>query len=301
MAEQMVQVSYNAQHKIPWHWPVPAYLVTKGLAGGLFLVMAFAFLSGLVPFESKTFVAGGLLSLVMLGATGALLLYDLDRPDRFLNIMLRPQWNSWLARGAWIINAFAGVVTLWWMLETAAWLGLISPSLPTSMRTPLMVLGVPCSLGLIIYTAFLFAQAEGRDLWQSTLLPFHLLVQGLMLGGAGLGLIHLFLPLSGSFVTVGVWVMVVALLLDLFVTLFGEFGMTHASEVAARAAHDITHGRYAVHFWLGSVVLGHVVPLLLLAFSRGPLSWFAAAVCTIVGLYLFEHAYVMAPQEISNS
>lgn len=29
MAEQMVQVAYNAQHRIPWHWPVPAYLVTK--------------------------------------------------------------------------------------------------------------------------------------------------------------------------------------------------------------------------------------------------------------------------------
>jgi hypothetical protein len=34
MAEHMVQVGYNAQHKIPWHWPVPAYLVTKGIGAG---------------------------------------------------------------------------------------------------------------------------------------------------------------------------------------------------------------------------------------------------------------------------
>jgi ferredoxin len=35
VAEHMVQVSYNAQHKIPWHWPVPAYLTTKGIGAGI--------------------------------------------------------------------------------------------------------------------------------------------------------------------------------------------------------------------------------------------------------------------------
>ena len=36
MAEQMVQVGYNAQHKVPWHWPVAAYMVTKGISAGLY-------------------------------------------------------------------------------------------------------------------------------------------------------------------------------------------------------------------------------------------------------------------------
>ncbi len=67
MADHMVQVGYNAQHKVPWHWPVPAYLVTKGI-------------------------------------------------------------------------------------------------------------------GVAVYTAFLFAQAEGQDLWQSPLLPFHLVVQAFVAG-----------------------------------------------------------------------------------------------------------------------
>jgi Fe-S-cluster-containing dehydrogenase component len=40
VAEQMVQVGYNAQHKIPWHWPVPAYLVTKGIGTGIFMLLA---------------------------------------------------------------------------------------------------------------------------------------------------------------------------------------------------------------------------------------------------------------------
>ena len=36
----MVQVAYNAQHKVPWHWQVPAYLVTKGIGAGLPLMLA---------------------------------------------------------------------------------------------------------------------------------------------------------------------------------------------------------------------------------------------------------------------
>ena len=52
---------------------------------------------------------------------------------------------------------------------------------------------------------------------------------------------------------------------DLAVIVLGEFGMPHASEVAARAAHEITHGKYKTMFWGGTMLVGHVVPLALLA------------------------------------
>ena len=35
-----------------------------------------------------------------------------------------------------------------------------------------------------VYTAYLFAQAKARDLWQNPLLPPHLLVQALAVGAA---------------------------------------------------------------------------------------------------------------------
>ena len=47
MAEQMVQVVYNAQHKIPWNWQGPAYLVTKGIAAGA--AMRIAKTASIVP------------------------------------------------------------------------------------------------------------------------------------------------------------------------------------------------------------------------------------------------------------
>ena len=47
-----------------------------------------------------------------MGLTGGLLVKDIDRPDRFLYVLLRPQWKSWLVRGAYIITVFGGLVSL---------------------------------------------------------------------------------------------------------------------------------------------------------------------------------------------
>ncbi len=286
MAEHMVQVGYNAQHKLPWHWPVPAYLVTKGIGAGVPLLMALGVL-GLFPLQAATVVWGGLVALVAMGLTTALLVLDLDRPERFLRILFRPQWRSWLTRGAFILVGFSNGLLLWWGLEAATWMGWME-AVPG--RLIFAAFCVPFALGAAVYTAFLFAQAEGRDLWQSTLLSVHLAVQALMLGAGVLALLEpghaLFVPLFG-----------VAVLVDL-VMMGSELLTPHASEIAARAAHEITAGRYRA-FWWGSIVLHLVAVGLLFA---GHLALTALAVgMVIVGLYLYEHAFVMAPQEVPNS
>jgi Fe-S-cluster-containing dehydrogenase component/formate-dependent nitrite reductase membrane component NrfD len=302
VAEHMVQVGYNAQHKIPWHWPVPAYLVTKGIGAGIFMLLALGWGLNWFSFDGQTAVISGFLALLFIGLTTLFLVYDLERPARFLYILMRPQWKSWLARGAVLLIGFAIVLTFWWLFEIGAFLNDYS----SPVRAVFLWVGLPFALGAAIYTAFLFAQAEGRDLWQSALLPFHLVVQAFMAGSAVLLLVNLFAPMPADLSRGVLIAFVVALLTDLFVTLVGEFGVPHASDVAARAAHDISHGRYKNHFWGGSITLGHIAPivLLLLAIPMSTLLPTLAAVaglCAIVGLYLYEYAFVMAPQEIQNS
>lgn len=298
--EQMVQVNYNAQHKVPWHWPVPAYLVTKGIGAGIVMVLTLAWLVLGVPFSAPVAIAGGLLSVVMMGATTALLVYDLEHPERFLYILMRPQWRSWLARGAIFLMGFSTLTGLWWAMEVAGSMGWLSESLVAGVRTPVLVVDVLLGIGAAIYTAFLFGQAEGRDLWQSPLLPFHLFVQAVMVGAASLLVLDVFMEMPAELSQMLVWTLGVSLLVDLFVTLLGEFGMPHASEVAAQAAHAISHGRYARTFWLVAIVIGHVVPLTLLAFG-GAVAGALAGVAAAVGLYAFEYVFVMAPQEVPNS
>ncbi|MEO0323053.1 MAG: NrfD/PsrC family molybdoenzyme membrane anchor subunit [Myxococcota bacterium] len=299
-AGHMVQVGYNAQHEVPWHWPVPAYLVTKGLGAGVFLFLALAFGLGLAPFDASLALAGAALCTVMMAATTTLLVYDLEQPQRFLFILRRPQWRSWLTRGAVALIGFSTVAGLWVLVEGGALFGAVDPDAAATARTVLFVVGTPLAIFAAIYTAFLFGQAEGRDLWQSPLLPPHLVVQALLLGAAGVLVLGAVLRLEPALEALATKTLGIALAVDLFLLLLGELGMPHASEVAARAAHAITHGRFKGMFWGGAVGLGHLVPFALL-FVASPAALAAAGVASVVGLYLYEHAFVMAPQEIPNS
>jgi hypothetical protein len=181
-----------------------------------------------------------------------------------------------------------------------------------------------------MYTAWLFGQAEGRDLWQSSSLPLHLFVQALAAGAAGLALTAFaysrillasnvspegavsqavfdrLTALDGAFAGSSL-ALLLALAASLAIILVGDHTMPHQSEAAARAAHLMHRGRYRSSYWLGGIVVGHVLPLaaLLSTFALGraaaaPLLVGAAAT-TLVGLYFYEHAFVMAPQQIPNS
>jgi len=268
-------VQYNARHEVPWHWPVPAYLVTKAIGAGLPALAALASLGLFSISDAALQIALGV-ALAFLGLTTGLLVYDLERPERFLRILFRPQWKSWLVRGGFILVAYTNLVLAWFVLEL---LGITAPRIGLAFAT------LPLALGAAVYTAFLFAQAEGRDLWQSPLLPAHLTVQAALAGAGTLALIE---PSA-----VAMWTFGVALVLDLAL-MAAELGMPHASEVAARAARGITHGRYRPHL-IASVLL-HVGALGALLLHPG-----LALTLALVGLYLYEHAFVMAPQEVPNS
>ena len=59
------------------------------------------------------------------------------------------------------------------------------------MRTVAFGLLVILSVLAAVYTAFLLAQAKGRDLWQSPLLPVRMLVSSAMTGAAVVLLVSL--------------------------------------------------------------------------------------------------------------
>jgi Ni/Fe-hydrogenase subunit HybB-like protein len=118
--------------------------------------------------------------------------------------------------------------------------------------TTLAWVGLPVSALMAGYTAFLFGQAEGRDLWQSPLLFWHLLVQAVMVGSGALAVAGLFADLGDRawhLVTVAFVVSTVTHLLMLGL----EYGGRHASRQATVAAHIVTSGRYSRLFWLGAV------------------------------------------------
>ena len=298
-AGHMVQVAYNAQHKMYWHWPIPFYILTKAIAAGVFILLGLSSLLGYGAITPNHWLSAGGIAIGLLFVTVSLLVYDLERPERFLYLFIRPQWRSWVARAAWILSGFFTLATLWWLAEMGPIFGLWeSPS--NALRMVFAFTTLPLALMTGVYTAFLFAQAEGRDMWQSSVTPLHMGVQTFYLGACGLIVSHLFVPLTAELYWLSSVVLTVGLILSALMIFVGEFGVSRASENASLAVHEIRRGRYRVHFWWGGISLGHVVPLLL-TILHIPYGMLFAAIAASAGVFLYEYAYVMAPQRIANS
>ena len=160
-----------------WGRTVSAYLFTKSVSAGVGLVLASLMLFG-AGAPASTMLPASLVALAFLGLTNFLLVYKLERRDRFIYVLTRPQWSSWLARGAYIMMGYGA-------LQTLAFLIALGRGRPPSL---LLVLILLFAFGTAVYSAFLFNQAKGRDLWQSPVLPLHLIAHAAVAGAATLGL-----------------------------------------------------------------------------------------------------------------
>ncbi len=298
VAEHMVQTAYTAQHKINWHWELPAYLVTKNIAGGLFMLLSLGVMFDLFSFNSATFLVTGFTAMVFMLITVILLIKDLSQPKRFLNILLRPQWKSWVARGAFILVGFTAFAGLWWLVEGAAQAGILPIETAATARPFAAWIVFPFALGVVIYTAFLLGQAEGRDMWQSNLLPFQLVAQSMMVASGVFLALNLFIVFPTELTSMLAALFPASIAINLLLTFANKFN-SFPTDTAMLASREMTHGKFRNHYWWGGIVLGHVIPLtLLFAFSGlAPL----AVACSVVGLFFYEYAFVMAPQYIPNS
>ena len=275
---------------ILWGWEVSAYILTKAVAAGVFLVPFFAAVFDLADFgETISYISVGV-ALLFLGLTGALLVKDLDKPTRFAYVLLRPQWNSWLVRGGYAITFFGAFLTLlgvgiyleWGvMLVLTAWITAVFAIL------------------VAIYTAFLFAQAKGRDFWQSPILVIHMFIHSVMAGAAVFLIIELFFGADRQWVEYITNVLFISMGINL-VILCIELTITHPTKDALSVVRMITSGRYKVQFWAGTLFAGNILPIFLLIFGGAELSA-AAAVLVLAGIYITESIWVEAPQRIPLS
>jgi len=294
-------LSYDVAHSIPWDWRVSLYTWTKGIASGAYLVAALLLLLGYMsPTDPIWLWATPVISGAFLAITGGLLLWDLEHPERFHLIFTRPQWRSWLVKGAFVIAGYTIVLASHFI---ATFMG------STMVQSWLMIAGIPLSVVTAVYTAYLFAQAKARDMWQNPLLPPHLLLQALLLGSAVLLLVVVVfrpdlekaLPFATaqSEVVVLEWLLAISSLLHVLMV-WGEVSLTHPTAHARLAIWEMVRGRYRNDFWVGTVlsILGGLLPWLaitgVVSFTIGA----AGSSLALIGLLLYENAYVQAGQSV---
>lgn len=290
------RLTLNTSHPRPWGWRVWTYLWTKSIAAGALLLGALLviftgdtsnLIATMAPFTTEAFLV----------ITSALLIWDLKRPDRFYFLFDPRKINktSWLALGGIFLGLGAGIGGLWFLAGAATWLEIGDFSMAiTWLAWP----AVPAAIMVAGYTAFLFGQAEGRDLWQSPVLFWHLIAQAVMVGAGALLLIGFVVAPEDSTIIWLTWALVAGVAAHLLITLI-EFGGKHPTRNAQIAAHSITHGRYAQQFWFGSVLLSFVAAVLagLTLFTDSLIFVGVAAVLVQVALVFHEKVFVMAAQD----
>ena len=282
---------YDVPHITPWGKKIAFYLWTKSIAAGVLLLAALLLNMG---FEEDALVLNFFspaLSLIFLAATMLLLVFDLKRPGRFFYLLTKPNPRSWLVLGGYVLMIFGALASVW--LFQAITQGAISTWIVWSTA-----LFAVASAG---YSAFLFAQARGRDFWQSPLLFWHFLIQAMIAGAAVLMLAGTFI---GSSLPMFYWLanlLVISLLAGLG-TVFAEHFMNRRSEEVARAADLLFTGALRKQFWIFVIFLGTIAPIALILWpSPSFIPNVIASVLALAGLWVYENLWIKAGQAMPLS
>jgi len=290
--QQNALAAYDVSHERPWGWLVPLYLWLKSIGSGVLVLPAVAVAIGWMAPNRLRDIVLSLIAMIFTAATAMALIADLTRKDRFLRILLRPQNKSWLARGTYVLILYSALAGLFW-LSSMARLAAVSAALVW----PTILAGFLAA----VYTAFLFKQCEGRDLWQTPLLGPHLIVQTLLCGAVVFAILPRSVRGDTSHEPLPAIALAIFLVLHLAMMLI-EVTMPHATENGGYAAWLISRGPFRILFWAGSVLAGVLVPLIFLWLAPlSPMILATASLLALAGLFAFEWCFVMAGQSVPNS
>jgi formate-dependent nitrite reductase membrane component NrfD len=260
-----------------WTWEIPLYFFVGGTAGAAALLGAVARHTG----ASETVVRDARwIAFVGAALSPPLLISDLGRPERFLNMLRVFKLRSPMSVGAWTLVAFTTAAT------AAAFADLATRV--TRGRMPVSVVADASGLlaagtGLVLstYTGVLLA-ATAIPAWSgnAALLPAHFGASAL---GSATSLLELLGHRNRSLNAIGIGTALAESALGA--------GMELGDRPAVRAIRRGRAGRLAV---AGSVLSGPLPLLLRLFAGRSPAGRRAAAISTIAGSMLTRAAWLAA-------
>ena len=298
---EAARTTLNTPHPRPWGWRVSGYLWTKSVAAGALLVAALALIANGRQ-GAEVLLAAPAVAFLFSLITGVLLIWDLKRPERFLYIFLKFNPTSWLVWGTVAFSLFSAVSGAWLLLGVLDSTGVIGGGAAGLAFSVLRWVALPVAIVTAGYSALLFNQAEGRDLWQSPIFVWHLIDQALLAGSGALLVVGLLTAQGSVEIRFLLLVLVISAAVHLLLLTLEHVGQ-HPSRQAAVAARIMILGPYAREFWLGAVA----VPIVAIGLGSGSLPGSLAGLGALAGILVqpgllaYETAFVRAGQDVPLS
>lgn len=165
---------FNIFHHMPWSSSYSIYFFVIGISAALFFFSTLSwFRQEFEPLRKSAFYAS--FGLMALG--GLLLIGDLSKPLRFLNI-LNPFYLNFASPLAW-----GGLNLISFGVVSAAYFWMMNKNDETNSRR-LAVIGALLALGLPIYTGFDLTAHQNRPVWNTPLMPILFVAMSLVSGAA---------------------------------------------------------------------------------------------------------------------
>ena len=288
----VARTAYTTSHKTTWDMMVSGYLVTKAIAGGIMMMAALMMVLGHADKQAAVGIVPPIVAGIMLALTGGLLVGDLKQPKRFYYLLTKSNFDSWLVKGAYVLSAFAALSAVWFLLGAA------------DATSALQVIAIPTALfgaATAGYTAFLFGQCEGRDLWQTPLLLPMLLARAVIAGASAYAILDVAMDIPSP---LAVWWALLGGVIAIAFLSWVEL-QSKGSRHVEMAIADMTKGAQK-QFFQGGLVFGMLLPAVLTIIALAididtPIIVAVAGLSALFGMFLSETSFVRAGQSVPLS
>jgi polysulfide reductase chain C len=242
----------DGQVQTDWNWNIAVYLFLAGVGAGGYASGVLASFGGPAWEEfARTGVALGW-PLLMVGTV--FLILDLGVKMRALRVFLNPG-TSWIARGSLFISVF--MILSFLHLVLMVWPGRMAVDDPT-----LRVIGLVnlvFAVLVMIYTGVLLGVSRSIAFWNTAMLPLLFLVSA---SSTGVMAVLLLAPASPGPVARLAQIDLALIGLECLVIAF-YLQASHRTDESRSSVQLLLRGRLASMFWVGLVVVGLAVPLVI--------------------------------------
>ena len=265
-----------------WHLLIVWYFFLGGIAGGAYFTAAIADNFGGKK-DRDVIRIGYFLSVLLIALCGILLILDLGVPTRFLNMMGFFSFSNPMSIGAWMLGVFG------FFAFVSAVLSLSASDSVAPFRRLWSLVGTATGFFLASYTGVLLSNSAQPFWSDARVMGALFLASG---ASTGMAAISLLMSLSGEAAGEGFKKVKRA---DRFAMIFELLVLALFLALLGSAAAPLTTGHMAPLFWVGLVIAGLVVPLVLdLAGGSLKVPAVVPAVLVLVGGFVMRYVIVMA-------